>query len=65
MNTTQAFTRKSVEAQYLKVGDKLCSGGTVTHAPSAGLRTPTGKVDIGIDGFRRTWNKRTEIAVVS
>lgn len=59
------MTRKQVEAQTLKVGDKLCSGGTVTHAPSSGLRTPTGKIDIGVDGFRRTWNKRTMIAILT
>jgi len=57
-------TRKQVEAQYLKKGDKLASGGVVTHAPTSGLNTPSGKVDIGIDGFKRTWNKKTLIAVV-
>ncbi len=55
--------RKQVEAQYLKKGDKLASGGVVTHAPTSGLNTPSGKVDIGIDGFKRTWNKTTLIAI--
>lgn len=56
--------RKQVEAQYLKKGDKLCSGGVVTHAPTVGLKTPKGNVDLGVDGFLRTWNKKTKIAVV-
>lgn len=61
----QTETRKSVQAQYLKKGDVLASGGTVTHEPTSGLNTPSGKVDIGINGFRRTWNKRTEITIIT
>lgn len=58
------MNRKQVEAQYLSKGDVLATGEVVTHAPSSGLKTPSGKVDLGVDGFRRTWNKRTKIAVV-
>jgi len=61
----ETTTRKSVQAQYLKKGDVLASGGVVTSAPSSGLNTPSGKIDLGINGFRRTWNKRTEITIIS
>lgn len=61
----QDMTTKKVEAQYLSVGDVLQSGGTVTHRPSVGIKTPRGKVDLGIDGFLKTWNKTTEIAIVT
>ena len=57
-------TRKLVEAQNLNIGDKLQSGGVVTHRPSAGINTPSGKIDLGINGFKKTWNKRTEIAII-
>jgi hypothetical protein len=59
------MTTKHVEAQYLSIGDKLQSGGVVTHRPSVGIKTPRGKVDLGIDGFRKTWNKTTEIAIIT
>ena len=59
------MNRKIVQAQYLSIGDKLASGGTVTHRPSVGIKTPPGKVDLGLDGFRKTWNKTTEIAIVT
>ena len=57
------MTRRLVEAQDLKVGDKLCSGGTVTSRPSRGIKTPSGKVDLGVNGYLKTWNKRTVIAI--
>lgn len=57
------MTRKLVEAQYLKIGDKLQSGGVVTHNPSTGIKTPSGKVDLGVNGYLKTWNKRTLIAI--
>lgn len=53
-----------VQAQALRVGDWLVgSGRLVTEAPSAGISTPTGKIDVGIDGYRRTWGKYTQIVV--
>lgn len=55
---------KIVEVQDLMRGDMLASGGTVTHSPTAGLHTPNGKVDLGIDGIGRTWNKKTKIAIL-
>jgi hypothetical protein len=56
----------TVQAQNLQVGDKV--SGTrgdriVTHRPSAGVKTPRGKVDLGLDGFRVTWGKTTEITI--
>lgn len=35
-----------VQAQYLQIGDKLAFGQTVIVAPSAGVKTPSGKVDL-------------------
>jgi len=65
METMQYISapRKLVEAQFLKVGDKLSSGGVVTSRPSAGIDTPRGKVDLGVNGYRKTWNKRTLISI--
>ncbi len=60
----QTEARKSVQAQYLKKGDVLATGEVVSHSPSSGLNTPSGKIDLGINGFRRTWNKRTEITIL-
>jgi hypothetical protein len=57
------MNRKIVQAQYLKKGDVLCSGGTVTHSPSVGIKTPSGKIELGVNGYLKVWNKRTEIAV--
>lgn len=59
--------RKLVQAQYLKVGDRLANiaNAVVTHAPTSGISTPSGKVDLGVNGFRKTWNKRTEIAILT
>lgn len=54
---------KKVEARYLSVGDVLATGEVVTHAPYRGLKTPSGKVDLGVNGFKKTWNARTIIAV--
>ncbi len=54
-----------VQAQNLKIGDVLAhGGGVVTHRPSAGIKTPSGKIDLGINGYLKTWNKRTLIAIV-
>lgn len=50
-------------ASDLKVGDKLCSGGTVTSRTYCGVKTPYGKVQLGVDGFLKVWNKRTIIAI--
>lgn len=58
------MNRKQVEAQYLSKGDVLCSGGVVTDSPWRDSGLNSQKIYIGIDGFRRTWNKRTKIAVV-
>lgn len=53
-----------VEARHLHIGDILvATHGTVTHAPSCGISTPRGKVDLGVNGFRKTWNKTTEILI--
>lgn len=58
------MTRKNVEAQYLSVGDKLASGGVITHAPSYGIKTPSGKCELGLNGFLKTWNKKTLITIL-
>jgi hypothetical protein len=62
METT---TRTQVEAQYLKVGDVLQTGEVVTHRPSRGIKTPSGKVDLGVNGYLKTWNKTTKITVLN
>lgn len=64
--STPAGTPRTVDvrASQLRKGDWLVgSGRLVTHAPSRGARTPSGKVDVGIDGFRRTWGASTTIRV--
>jgi hypothetical protein len=63
MQLNTATKTKQVEAQYLSVGDKL-SIGTVTHAPSVGINTPRGKVELGVNGYLKTWNKTTKITVI-
>lgn len=51
-------------ARSLRVGDYLiASHRTITHAPSAGVGTPSGKVELGVDGFKAAWNARTVIQV--
>jgi hypothetical protein len=55
--------RKFVQAQYLTKGLVLRTGEVVTHSPYVDSKTPSGKVNLGINGFRKTWNKRTLIAV--
>jgi hypothetical protein len=57
-------TRIVKQAQYLSKGDQLASGGVVTHGPSYGIKTPSGKVELGINGYLKVWNKRTEIAII-
>lgn len=61
----EAFQR--VQSQHLQKGDTLRDG-SVVHGVSAGLRTPSGKVEVTRHhpkhGARTdTWGKRTEIAV--
>lgn len=56
------------QAQYLSVGDVTSAGEKVVVAPSAGISTPSGKVDLVVEtstGKRlsKTWNKRTEIGL--
>lgn len=53
-----------VRVSQLRVGDWLVgSGRLVTHAPSRGARTPSGKLDVGIDGFARTWGASTTMRI--
>lgn len=63
-----AMKRILVQAQHLKVGQQIAGLGNipqiVTSSPSRGIDTPTGKVDLGVNGFRKTWNARTEIAIL-
>lgn len=63
METTAAKQTKKVEAQYLSVGDRIATG-VVTHAPSVGIKTPRGKVELGVNGYLKVWNKRTVITVI-
>jgi hypothetical protein len=60
---TETITRKNVEAQYLSKGMVLATGEVVTHSPYIDSKTPSGKTHLGINGFRKTWNKRTVIAI--
>jgi hypothetical protein len=62
--STGTITVKNVEAQHLSIGDKLASGGVVTHRPSVGIKTPSGKVELGVNGFLKVWNKRTLITII-
>lgn len=62
--------QKSVERRVsqLQVGDELSSGAKVISSPVAGLKTPAGKVEIGIEypGGRRKlqlWGKNTTVGV--
>ena len=58
------MSRLSLPARSLRVGDYLLgSRRTVTHAPSAGVGTPSGKVELGVDGYKAVWNARTVIQV--
>ncbi len=57
-----------VEAQYLKVGDLISFGQKIAVAPSRGIKTPSGKVDLVVtnkNGIRipKTWNAKTQIAI--
>jgi hypothetical protein len=51
------------QVKDLSIGDALQSGGVVTHSPIAGLKTPKGKVELGIDGYLKVWNKYNTIAI--
>lgn len=57
----------TIKAQDLQIGDRVPSARngsrTVTHRPSRGVKTPSGKVDLGLDGYKVTWGARTEITV--
>lgn len=59
--------RKLVQAQYLKKGDILANipNAVVTHSPSVGIKTPRGKVELGVNGYLKVWNKTTEIAIIA
>jgi len=59
-----------VKAKDLKVGDYLpFTKSTVVVAPSAGLNTPAGKVELTVESngkrFSKTWSKNTEISVAN
>lgn len=56
--------RIEVQAQFLSVGQKLATGEIVTHRPQRGLKTPSGKVELGINGYLKVWNARTSITVL-
>ena len=57
------------EVRYLKVGDVLSgSGAKIISAPAAGLKTPAGKVEVGVEyaGGRKKmqlWGKYTLVGV--
>jgi len=53
-----------IEAQYLSKGSVLRTGEVVTHAPYIDSKTPSGKINLGVNGHRKTWNKKILIAVV-
>lgn len=62
----QTMTRTKIQAQYLKKGDVLAfNSGVVTSAPYADLSTPSGKVKLGVNGYLKIWNKRTEISIIN
>lgn len=57
---------KEVKVKYLKAGDVLSSGAKITSAPVAGLKTPAGKVEVGVEypnGNKKTqlWGKETTV----
>lgn len=62
-------TTKKVFVKDLKKGNKLTSGALVITAPSAGINTPSGKVDIEIEYPNgqtkfQTWNKKTIVSII-
>jgi hypothetical protein len=63
-----SFKVATKRVYQLTVGDELSSGAKVISNPVAGLRTPSGKVEIGIEypgGNRKLqiWGKNTTIGV--
>lgn len=59
----------TIRVSDLKTGDTLSSGAKVISNPTAGVRTPKGKVEIGIQYPNgkcavRTWGKSTTIGIV-
>lgn len=59
---------KTIRVTDLKTSDMLSGGAKVISSPVAGIRTPRGKVEIGIEysnGQRvlRVWNKSTTVGI--
>lgn len=59
---------KKIKVIYLKKGDKLSSGAMVVTAPTSGISTPSGKVDIEIEYPNgktkwQIWGKNTEVSI--
>jgi hypothetical protein len=63
LGITEKPKTKKVQVQQLKQGDVLQSGQIVTASPVAGLNTPRGKMELGIDGFLKVWGKYTIIVI--
>lgn len=59
----------TVRVNDLKTGDTLSSGAKVISSPTAGLMTPKGKVEIGIQYPNgkcavQTWGKFTTVGII-
>lgn len=53
-----------IPVRLLMVGDVLQpTGRVVTHAPSKGLFTPKGKVDLGLDGKAAQFGGNTLVSI--
>lgn len=70
MEQVKETTQIDLTVGQLRVGDRLLgSGATVLRAPTAGARTPSGKVEVVVqrrtDGGARlaTWGRRTTMRV--
>ena len=60
---------KTIETRDLKVGMTLhFTGEEIVYPPTAGLKTPRGKMDLFVitkagQTYKKTWNRHTLIAV--
>lgn len=60
--------KKKIKVFQLSKGDKLSSGAMVVSAPSAGINTPAGKMDIEIEYPNgetkwQQWGKNTPVTI--
>lgn len=55
---------KEVRVTDLQIGDVLLpTMGVVTERPYDSINCPKGKINLGINGFKKVWGKSTTIKV--